>query len=111
MLRSRIPKITAELVPFAAAALRAGAQIVADDAASRAPRGEGVHHIADDIHVVRDEELDFKVVAGKTDTFYGHILEHGSVYAAPHPFLVPALEAKAGEVIVGLREAIKRAAR
>lgn len=111
MLKSRIPRITLEMVPAVAAALRHGAQVIADDAAGRVDRGADPHHIADDIHVVRDDELGFIVRAGKDDTFYGHILEHGSTTAGPRPFLVPALEAKAAEVVADVRHAIKRAAR
>jgi HK97 gp10 family phage protein len=103
VLKSRIPQITREMIPAVAVALRAGAQIVANEASDRAPRGGGEHHIADDIHVERDEQLDFKVIAGREDTFYGHILEHGSVHAAPRPFLVPALEAKRAEVVADVR--------
>jgi HK97 gp10 family phage protein len=110
MFFSRIPQITREMEPAVAEALRVGAEVVAAAAAAAAPRGGGVHHIADDIHVVRNGHLEYLVRAGKSDTFYGHILEHGSVHAAPHPFLVPSLRATSHEVVDDVRRGIKRAA-
>jgi HK97 gp10 family phage protein len=111
MLTSRIPKITREMEPNVADALRHGAETVAAAAAAGAPRGGGIHHIADDIHVVRDGHLEYLVRAGREDTFYGHILEHGSVHAAPHPFLVPALKAMSLGVVVDVRQAVRKAER
>jgi HK97 gp10 family phage protein len=109
MFFSRIPQITREMEPAVAESLRVGAELVASAAAAGAPRGGGIHHIADDIHVVRNGHLEYLVRAGKKDTFYGHILEHGSVHAAPHPFLVPALRATSREVVDDVRLGIKRA--
>jgi HK97 gp10 family phage protein len=127
MLRSRIPQITREMEPAVAAALRLGAQVIADDAASRIHPGADPHHIAEDIHVVplggKDIRgplqasqgelggLGFLVQAGRDDTYYGHILEHGSATATPRPFLIPALEAKANEVVKDVKRAIRKAAK
>jgi HK97 gp10 family phage protein len=110
MFFSRIPQITRDMEPNVAESLRIGAEVVAAAAAAGAPRGGGIHHIADDIHVVRNGHLEYLVRAGKTDTFYGHILEHGSVHAAPHPFLVPALRATSHQVVDDVKLGIKRAA-
>jgi HK97 gp10 family phage protein len=109
MFFSRIPKITREMEPAVAKGIQLAAEMIAAEASSRAPRGGGIHHIADDIHVVRDGHLEYLVRAGKEDTFYGHILEHGSVHAAPHPFLVPALMARRHETVTDIRAAIKAA--
>jgi HK97 gp10 family phage protein len=111
MFFSRIPQITRDMEPDVADALRHGAETVATAAAAAAPRGGGIHHIADDIHVVRDGHLEYLVRAGREDTFYGHILEHGSVHAAPHPFLVPALKAMSLGVVVDVRQAVRKAER
>ena len=108
MLRSRLPKITLEMLPAVEAALRIGAEQIVEAAKERVPVRTGT--LRDSIHVVRDGELEFMVRAGDTDAFYGHIVEHGGANTAPHPFLIPAIEAKRGQVVKDVREAIKRAA-
>jgi HK97 gp10 family phage protein len=109
MLRSRIPQITREMEPAVAAALRFAAEQVADAAKARVPIETG--KLRNAIHVERDGHLEFQVLAGDADVFYGHIVEHGGAHTGPQPFLVPALEAKRHEVVKDVRRAIKRAAK
>jgi HK97 gp10 family phage protein len=106
MLKSRIPRITAEMLPVVEAAIRAGAETIETAAKGRVPVDTG--RLRDSITVVRDGELDFMVRAGNTDVFYGHIVEHGGAHTSPHPFLVPALEASRAEVIATVAAALKR---
>jgi HK97 gp10 family phage protein len=105
MLKSRIPKITVEMLPAVEAALQAGAEIIESAAKGRVPVDTG--RLRDAIHIERDG-LGFDVIAGDTDAFYGNMVEHGTTHTAPHPFLVPALEAKRTEVVTSVREAIRR---
>lgn len=103
ILASRIPEIIAELPLVIDKAAEAGAELVAADAKTKVNRGPDPYHIADDIHVEREDEGEYSVVAGNPEhTYYGHILEHGSVKMSPRPFLVPALEEKTPEVIAGV---------
>jgi HK97 gp10 family phage protein len=98
MLKSRFPAIAAELEPLARGALQAGAELVEARAKDRVAVGESDPHIRDDIHTESEPEGVY-VVAGTTQTFYGHILEHGSVKMAPRPFLVPSLEESRKEIL------------
>ncbi len=91
-LDSRLPGIAAGLQPKVSQAVKKGAQLIAEDAGERVSRGPDPHHIGDDIHVQRSGPAEYAVVAGREETFYGHILEHGSVKMAPRPFLVPAAD-------------------
>lgn len=107
MLKSRIPRITSEMLPAVTAALRHGAEQVADAARARVPVDTG--GLRDSIHVVRDGDLEFMVLAGDDDTFYGHIVENGGAHTGPRPFMVPAAQATAGQVTGDVRAAIRRA--
>jgi HK97 gp10 family phage protein len=102
---SRIPKIALELDPAVMAALDAGAHLVAEAAKERVPVNTG--RLRDAIHVEHDGD-DVAVVAGDTEAFYGHIVEHGSTYVPPHPFLIPAMEANRTEVVGMVKAAIGR---
>ncbi len=105
MLQSRLPEIAAELGPAVAEATAAGAELIAEDAKARVPVDSGRLQRA--IHVEASPEGAY-VVAGDREAFYGHIVEHGSVNAPAHPFLVPALEENRGKVEEGIRAAIRR---
>jgi HK97 gp10 family phage protein len=99
VFRSRLPKIAAELAAKANGITEAGAELIVERAKERVPVGEGEVHLRDHIHVEPAEDGHY-VVAGDGETFYGHIVEHGSVNAAPHPFLIPAAEESRKEVQV-----------
>ena len=96
MFQSRIPQITAELLPRLEAATGAGAELIAERAKQRVPVNTGA--LRDAIHVEPDDG-GFAVIAGDTEAFYGHIIEHGGVRQPAHPFLIPAAEESREEVI------------
>ena len=75
MFSSRIPQITAELLPRLEAATGAGAELIAERAKQRVPVNTGA--LRDAIHVEPDDG-GFAVIAGNTEAFYGHIIEHGA---------------------------------
>jgi HK97 gp10 family phage protein len=97
-LKSRLPTIAASLRPRVSAAVKQGAQVVAEDAKTRVDLGPAPEHVRDGIKVVRHEAAGYLVVAEATDPKgvpYPFALEFGSVHAPAYPFLVPALEANA----------------
>lgn len=102
--KSRIPTITAAMIPRVDKSLRAGAEVVQSAAQERVPVDSGTLRAA--IHVERDEELSWGVVAGDEKVFYGHIVEHGGTRTPAQPFLVPALQERAPEVVAAVRQAI-----
>ena len=105
-LRSRFPRIQVELEAVVEAAVKRGAEHVAARARDRAPVGEPTVHLRDAIHVERDA-AGYSVVAGDTEVFYGHMVEHGTSHSAPRPFLVPALMESEGEILALLKLALR----
>lgn len=90
---SRIPEIVVELALKLDAVGEATAESIARGARERVPIGAPDVHLKDAIRVKDGEGVgEFQVLAGDSDTFYGHIVEHGSAHSAPHPFLLPAAE-------------------
>lgn len=92
-LKSRLDGIALELQPRVGAAVKAGAEIIAEQAQANLVAGG---HIRNDelgpaIHVEREGGAEYSVVAGDDDVFWGHLLENGTTRAQPYPFLVPAL--------------------
>ena len=93
--RSRIPGIIRDLARRT--------ELTADDAAvrivtrakDRVPRRTGA--LAGAIHKEQTDD-GFLVIAGDTDVFYGHIVEHGGAHTGARPFLIPALEETRAEV-------------
>lgn len=98
----------AELDPKVGAAVGAGAELIAEDAARRVAVGPDPHHIRDDIHVERTGLAEYAVIAGRAETFYGHILEHGGATQAPRPFLVPAAEAGRAPTVALVAASLRR---
>lgn len=90
-LKSRIPLIIGELDDKLLEAVQELAQRISEGAQDRVPVATG--RLRSAIHVETDGER-VAVVAGDSETFYGHIVENGGVNHAPHPFLVPAFEAE-----------------
>lgn len=105
MYRSRLPQIAAELDGVTAAAVRAGAELVAQSARDRVPVDTG--HLRDAIHTETDVEGSY-VVAGDDRVFYGHLVEHGGAHTPPRPFLVPALEERRADVTALAVAAVRR---
>ena len=99
---SRLGEIAAELPSRVDAAIKHGAELVAADAETRL----GPHKVSGELEqqvAVDDREREgIYVLAGDPSdpsfAFYGHMLEHGTSHSAPHPFLVPALEASQSEI-------------
>lgn len=98
-LRSRFPEIVAELRPKVGAAVKQAAEIVAEDAAQRAPDrsplGQG---LVASIRVEREDVAEYAVNAGGGAEFYAGFVEFGHAKRGggevpPHPFMVPAAEA------------------
>ena len=106
--QSRIPKITAQMLPRVAAATAAGAELIAQRAKARAPDappyGEGLREA---IHVEQSGPTTYAVVAGDRDAFYGHMVEHGTSHSAPRPFLMPAVEESRAEIMASIAAALK----
>jgi HK97 gp10 family phage protein len=104
-LKSRLPEIALELEPRVDAALRATAESIEDTAKTRVPVDTGT--LRDAIHVEDSGELEYSVVAGDTQAFYGHIVEHGSTNTPPQPFLIPAAELGRAAAEAFVREALR----
>lgn len=107
-LESRFPMIVAELRLRVSAAVKASAEMIAEDAkmkvADPAPVGVGLRAA---IHVEREDVAEYSVVAGNDDVFYGHMVEHGTSHSAPHPFLIPAKEENTAEAVGLVSAALK----
>lgn len=102
IVTSRLPIIAAELRPAVNAALRAGAEEVAESAKQKVPKR--THALERGIHVESDGD-GYMVIAGNRAAFYGHLVEYGHRKgdgpgaASPRPFLIPALEENRQNVI------------
>jgi HK97 gp10 family phage protein len=103
-LNSRLPQIAAMLRPKLEAIVEDTAERVVEDARNRAPVRSGDLRRA--IHVEQKDDLTAHVVAGDKDVFYGHMVEYGTSHSAPHPFLIPALEANREDAIRRARRAL-----
>jgi HK97 gp10 family phage protein len=99
VLKSRLPQIAAEVLVRSEIAAEAAARLVEAKAKARVPVGGGEVHLRDRIHIENgDEPGEVYVVMGDREAFYGHIVEYGSVHAAPHPFAIPAAAEAVGEI-------------
>jgi HK97 gp10 family phage protein len=105
MLRSRLDRIARSLDEEIDPAMRHVAERVAQGAQARVPVDSGALRNA--IHVERQDEGAYRVVAGDGDVFYGHIVEHGSVRVPPRPFLLPAAESVRDNIDELVRAALK----
>lgn len=103
-LKSRFPEIIAELRPRLSMAVKAGAELIAEDARANVhdapPMGVGLKQA---IHVERKGAAEYAVVAGDDEVVYGHMVEFGHAdrgggQVAPRPFLIPAKEQRADDV-------------
>lgn len=104
-LRSRIPEIRAQLPEKLDATVRIAAEGIEAEAKSRAPVGTGA--LRDSIHTDKTSDAEYRVVAGDSDVFYGHIVEHGSVKQPAQPFLIPALEARRDDTLAAINRTLK----
>jgi HK97 gp10 family phage protein len=100
MFESRLPRIAAKLAVEADAIARAGAEMVSVRAKARVPVRTG--SLRDAIHIDHVGPGEYEVVAGNSNVFYGHIVEHGGVRSPAHPFLTPAEESRGEIVSIGI---------
>lgn len=92
-LKSRFPEIIAEMRPRVGAAVKQAAEVIAEDAATKVPDPSPVAQgLIAAIRVERQAAAEYAVVAGDSETFYGHMVEFGTSHSAARPFLIPALE-------------------
>lgn len=84
----------------------AGAEMVASRAKDRVPVKTG--KLRDAIHVEREGAGEYAVIAGDTEVFYGHIVEHGGAHTPARPFLTPAAEETRDEYRAAAKAALKR---
>lgn len=92
MLRSRLDTIAASLDEEIDLAMRLAAEAIEAGAKSRVPVDSG--DLRDSIHVVKQDEGSYSVIAGDSKVFYGHLVESGTTKTPPRPFLIPAAEAE-----------------
>lgn len=105
---SRISEIADRLGAAVHDALLKGARRVVETAKETVPVDPTAKtHLRDHIHI-REDEDGIWIVAGDRKHFWAHILEHGGVSHPPHPFLVPALEQHREQILLDVREAIRR---
>jgi HK97 gp10 family phage protein len=105
-LKSRLPEIELELEGRTREGLKRAAEMIEERAKDRVPVGYYAPHLREAIHV-EEEEDGFRVVAGDSKVFYGHMIEFGTVKQPPRPFLLPAassvlVAATVGGELVGL---------
>jgi HK97 gp10 family phage protein len=105
LTHNRFPEIIAELQIRSDLAARAVAEHIEDAAKTRVPVDTG--RLQQAIHTERRRRGTWAVVAGDTDAWYGHIVEHGGAHTSPRPFLVPALESARDEALQAFRAALR----
>lgn len=106
MLKSRLPKIPAELEARLREQTRSAADHVVEAARGRVPVVTGA--LRDAIHVERDDRgIGELVVAGNANVSYAHFVEYGTVNMAAHPFLVPSAEANRQRFTADARSALR----
>jgi HK97 gp10 family phage protein len=104
-LHSRFNVIAAHLDEAVDLAMRQLAEEVVTGAKSRVPVDTG--KLRDAIHIDHRDDGEYAIVAGDTDAWYGHIVEHGGTKTPPHPFLIPAAEAARQHIDDRVRYALR----
>lgn len=100
-LASRLPEIAAELRPRVSAAVKSGAEAIAEDARMRVHFGEEDPHLRESITVRRYQAAGYLVLVEAQDDdglYYGWFVEFGTAHAPPYPFLLPAAEGQLDHV-------------
>jgi HK97 gp10 family phage protein len=103
-LKSRLPQIARALDDRLEDVVEDGAEAIAQSAKDRVPVATDALRAA--IHVADEAEGSY-VIAGDTDVFYGHMVEHGTSHSAPRPFLIPALEENRSRIVALGRARLK----
>lgn len=123
--RSNLSAIARELRVQVNRAVKEGAEEVRDRAKLLVPydvkRTVEEPHLRDRIHVERRAQGEYAVFGGDKEAWYGHLVEFGTQTggqpggrgergpSAPHPFLIPAVEANRAKIIFLIDEALKEA--
>lgn len=104
-LKSRLPQIEREIAADVPRAIGLGVERIVQDAKSRVPVLSGA--LRDSIHLDKTTS-GWAVIAGNSKVYYGHMIEHGTTYSPPRPFLIPALEAQKQEIESLVKAALRR---
>jgi HK97 gp10 family phage protein len=103
-LKSRLPGIAAQLQPRVSAAVKTGAEWIAEDASGNVVYGPGDVHLADSFKVEREGPASYSVYndalseTGKRQVPYAHMVEFGTTKMAAQPFLLPAAENRISDI-------------
>mgnify|MGYP000876505433 CR=1 FL=1 len=109
-LKSRLPAVAAELRPKVGAAVKAAAEVIADDARSRVAIGPPPEHIFDAITVKRQEAAAYTVEVpaySEKHVAYPFVVEFGGLTQDAHPFLIPAAEANRDNAVYLVTAALR----
>lgn len=106
VFKSRIPRIMVELPAAVDAAVATAAKLVEGRAKARVPVNTG--RLRDAIHVERGGLAEYEVKGGDNEAWYGHLVEHGTTYTPPRPFMVPSAEESRAEATALVAAAVRR---
>jgi HK97 gp10 family phage protein len=104
MLKSRIPRIAADLERLMEDVEERGAEAVKRDAKARVAVLTG--NLRNRIHTDRQVEGTY-VLGGDKEAWYGHLVEFGTTHSAAQPFLVPALEENRDNILADGRRTLR----
>lgn len=118
-LKSRLPEVAAELRPRVSRAVKKGAEDIADTARRNLEIGGHVDsgELLNSIHVERRGSAEYAVIAdARADKNgnpgagapYGGFVEFGTQDTAAYPFLHPAAEERAEEIVESVENALER---
>jgi HK97 gp10 family phage protein len=100
-LKSRLPAIAAELRPRVSAAVKEGAEAIAQTAQERAPVATG--ELRDSIEARRHGPAEYGVYA----TWYWLFPEFGTQNAPAQPYMLPATEFQKEPIVAGVQAILK----
>lgn len=104
IVENRFPEIIAELKLKANAIAEAGAETINAKAKEKVHVGPPPWHIKDELHVEKQGDGEYAVVAGDGEhVYYAHIVEFGSSKMSPRPFLIPAFDESLPEIEAAAR--------
>jgi HK97 gp10 family phage protein len=101
--KNEFPRIIRQLSPRVEAALRTGAETIERGAKARVAVDSG--DLRNAIHTEKDPE-GYRVVAGDSKIFYGHLVEYGTSRTPAKPFLIPAMEQGRAVVVAAVAKAV-----
>lgn len=89
--------------------VRQGAEVMADEARSRAPRDSGL--LRDSIHTKRqgaDDPPVWLAAVDRAQAPHAHLVEHGTVNMQPQPFWRPAFDAVHDDIVRILKSGLQK---